>query len=582
MDHDYCTSNETVACQPHFSPRLVVSTMIWRIRFVVVLLLVLAVSTVTVDHSPTLPKSYDAVVDHGSNNNNNQLVHHPEPPTYFRRMAPQQQQPQPNRRHRRLNQERVREGDSARGGDAMHATSYAQRHQKYYTGSGSLGGGSSSSSSSASTSAGYRYYNYDDDATKDVHRRYRYYYSDSTFYTDISDVWLCLVTALVWAVWMISSFAASKQTSVGMSTDVMDERFYLQKDSVLLVRGHVREVLRTDNDGGFPTYTAVIDYIIEREQTHESIQIRKHFETQQALEQGFANVELLVLSEEPTHSILKEDFDQQIQEEQRVKELNNRRNNSTSYDDIEKNDPFGDILEGRYCNQKCKRMSTGFAAVLVLASLAGTIQVVCMMDPVVRWQGWISVCFGVALLLPAALLVHKCMVTVTRWQEQPEKQGYIVQSYTTTGTLATSNYHKTLNTNNNDSSTTLMQACMPPSCGGLLDDICDQTVTDNSRANTSKFPYSEAASYVVPEMSGCYFVHYPTNKTNRPKHRPPTHMSEEQSKDLERPFSTIHEVPSNDDGINEVSSTSTVSSISDDDPTENNAPIGIWNSDSST
>lgn len=584
--------------------------------------------------------------------------------------------PQPEKfRHRRLHQEE-REGDAARGGaidqqgQQQHVTSYAQRHQNYYYSSG--GGNNNNNGRSSNSNNAYgssSYYNYDDDyavgAKTGVHRRYHHNYdtSRSEFYTDLSDVWLCLLTALAWAVWMISSFVASKQAAgaaasynsyydadddhhAGYLSAVDTARFLNyydphKRDTVLLVRGHVREVSRTDfgycddshngnnnsegpNDGdmsGFPTYTAVIDYMIESEQTHESIQIRKHFETQQFLEQGFANVELLVLPEEPKHSILKEDFDQKIQEERRVKQLEqerrSRRNDGLSDADDTNNteaaknnsyDPLGDILEGRYCNQKWKRVSTGVAAVLVLASLAGTVQVVCLMDPEVRWQGWVSVCVGVTVLLPVALLVHKCLLAFARWQAlEPEKQGYIVQSYTATGTIVTNNNNNNTTTkaatilsgndNNRAATTTLMQECclMPPSCGGLLDEICDQPVTDGgSRSNsnnTSKFPYAEAASYVVPEMSGCYFVHYPTNdkmnnnsdnssrhmSRSRASNRSPSshyhHLSEGQETTiLSGPVvSTIHEAPSPSNNISalnhEISSTSSVSSISDDDPT---------------
>jgi hypothetical protein len=477
-----------------------------------------------------------------------------------------------------LTLDQQREGDAARGGGDKHVTSYAQRHQNHY----STG---SSSSSSNSGSVGYRYYNYDDDAVPSVRRRY---HRNSEFYTDLSDVWLCLLTALGWAVWMISSFVSSKKCARGgmLSTEAMDERFYQQKDNVLLVRGHVREVSRTDNEGGFPTYTAVIDYIIESEQTHETIQIRKHFETQQALEQGFANIELLVLPEEPTHSILKDDFDRQIQEEKQVKLLEQERQNrrkNMSYDTADDRDPLEDILAGRYCNQKCKRLSTGVAAVLVVASLGGTVQVICLMDPALRWQGWLSFCVIVTLLLPAALLMNKCMMACTRWQEQPEKQGYIVQSYTTTGTVVTSgnnnNISKTPN-GSNDGSISLIQACMPPSCGGLMDDICDQTVTDGSSRNpttAARFPYAEVASYVVPEMSGCYFVHYPTEKNSRShKHHRSSHLPPEQTTVLHRPVSTIHEVPTPND---DISSTSTISSISDEDPVE--ISTDLWHANSS-
>jgi hypothetical protein len=493
--------------------------------------------------------------------------------------------------HRRLNQER--EGDAARGGgidgkDNKHATSYAQRHQYHYSGSSSSSSSSSSStgtSSSALFSSSYYKYDDDGDSGNQIHRRY--HYNQGRFSTNLSDVWLCLLTALGWSVWMISSFQASRHqknhhrflAAAGTGTlDAAvagtDARFY--DDSVLFVRGNVRDVLLADHGGGvMPIYTAIVDYIIEREDTHECIQIRKHFDTSQVLEQGFANVELLVLPGEPTQSILKEDFYQQVEEERRAAKMMEDRakrrgigmddENATKPD----NDTLGDILEGHYC--KWKRVSTCFASLLVLASLAGTVQVVCLIDPDKRWQGWVSFCIGVALLLPLALSIHKFMVACTRWHEQPEKQGFIVQTYTTAGAHS-SRYD----------SSSLQQACMPPSgyCGAMYSDSnargaddmgdLDNDVAGNERRRRKPPTYAEVASYIVPEMSGCYFVHYPTHHSkmsSRSNHGRPV----EDGSALCTIRNTTPNGPNDlqqDESNNDILSTSSVSSISDQDPNE--------------
>ena len=189
--------------------------------------------------------------------------------------------PQPEHfRHRRLHQER--EGDAARGGgideqqQQQHVTSYAQRHQNYYSSGGNSNNNGNTNSNNAYGASSY--YNYDDDYSSGaskrnngVHRRYPHNYYDrsnsSEFYTDLSDVWLCLLIALAWTVWMISSFVASKQAAAAsyncyynadgndhaVSMSARDRARFLQyydpdkkRDTVLLVRGHVREVSRTD------------------------------------------------------------------------------------------------------------------------------------------------------------------------------------------------------------------------------------------------------------------------------------------------------------------------------------------------
>jgi hypothetical protein len=188
-----------------------------------------------------------------------------------------------------------------------------------------------------------------------VHRRHV-----GRYYTSLGDVLFCLVMALAWTVWLLSSFIKS------------DLRKY-QHESVL-VRGHVLHVsVEEDSLGtGIPTYKAIIDYMVppvteipihplsttagagmsgrsivlpqppppqssegdaakpgtgtsgagagmespsfhqivdSRRQGSCDIQIRKQFETSHLLTEGFANVELLVLPHEPTYSVIKEDFD---------------------------------------------------------------------------------------------------------------------------------------------------------------------------------------------------------------------------------------------------------------------------------
>jgi hypothetical protein len=88
---------------------------------------------------------------------------------------------------------------------------------------------------------------------------------------------------------------------------------FLTLSPLRTISGNVREVsIEDDSLGtGIPTYHALIDYIItvRREAEQARIQVRKSFQTQHLLQQGFANVELLVLPEEPTSSVLKGKLD---------------------------------------------------------------------------------------------------------------------------------------------------------------------------------------------------------------------------------------------------------------------------------
>jgi len=213
------------------------------------------------------------------------------------------------------------------------------------------------------------------------------------YYSRLSDVVLCLLMALLWTVWMLSSLVRSDLSRY-------------QKDSVL-VHGHVLEVsVEEDSLGtGIPTYKAVIDYMVKpSSSTKNTVQVRKHFETQQLLQEGFANVEILVLPQEPTYSVLREEFQQQVEEHKE------------------------DEQEAFIRQNWCKRISMAFAAFLVFLSLTGSVQVVVRLDPLIRWKGWALLLSGVVFLLPAGLLVHRAMYALQRVMEwQSAKAGVIIR-----------------------------------------------------------------------------------------------------------------------------------------------------------
>ena len=192
-----------------------------------------------------------------------------------------------------------------------------------------------------------------------------------------------------------------------------------------------------------------------------------------------------------------------------------------------------------YDQYQWKRLSLFFAVLLVLASIIGTGHVVSRMDPTKKYLGWISFWIGLLLLFPAALYVHKIMIACHRWSEsEPEKQGYIVQSSTITSfnnnndidTLEpiNSTYRKT--TANTSIPTglpnmmTLADACMRPSYSEMMDDICDPHCSNHTLTTTTANPLitpksrttiQTEFSYMVPELSGCYFINYPKKDHHR-------------------------------------------------------------------
>jgi hypothetical protein len=255
-------------------------------------------------------------------------------------------------------------------------------------------------------------------------------------------------------------------------------------------------------------------------QPPESLQIRKEFDTRIELEPGFANVELLVLPEEPTLSILKDEYEEQMRLA--------RTKNANTYSDIDHDNADVDdedeiiLLDG----SQCKRLSTALAAILVFASLAGTIQVVSLMEPDRRWQGWLGLCGGVALLLPCAVLMHKLIKVFTAYQEPSAKQGIVIDGVLT-----------------KPENSMLAEACLAPSS------CCD----DERQLNN-------VASYMAPESSGCYFIRYNTSKRTTPAYPPGAIATTAAAAAADGTDSSL--VSSHD----LVSSNSSISSLSDDSP----------------
>ena len=121
--------------------------------------------------------------------------------------------------------------------------------------------------------------------------------SQSNSKTTLLDVWLCLACALGWSIWLISS----KQPP--------QELVFEQQESAKAM-GHVLQVsLGEDSLGtGIPVYYAVVDFVAQGASDEEHIQVRKVFTSKSLLEEGFANVEVMYLVDDPTTAVLMEDF----------------------------------------------------------------------------------------------------------------------------------------------------------------------------------------------------------------------------------------------------------------------------------
>jgi hypothetical protein len=314
--------------------------------------------------------------------------------------------------------------------------------------------------------------------TNAAHRQKR---AVNDYYSKLSDVWMWLLMALMWAVWMLSNIIKAA-----------DHKERYQKDSVL-VRGHVLHVSMGEMDSlgtGIPTYVAVIDYMIETQGSQDqpnSIQIRKHFATQQRLCEGFANVEILVLPEEPTNSVIREDWEKEME------------------DDMSETDI------SLWNRAWCKRLVIFLAGILVLTSVGATVTSVLRLDPLERHWGWISACLGISLLVPAALVVHRGLAAFQRSLEyQSERAGIVIRGPTgmTSGNIF--------------------------SCDAL--DVLDTTVCDDDLPSGGSTGHNSPLwkGIPLPGAAGCYSIQFPPKQRDYSKKKKSNHNDDDEEAKLRR------------------------------------------------
>jgi len=220
----------------------------------------------------------------------------------------------------------------------------------------------------------------------DHHKRNYYQFLDDDVRsrrntTSLSDVWLCLSCALGWTIYL----AHTRQPPQLL--------VFEQRDSSKAM-GHVLQVSLGEDDlgTGIPVYYALVDYVVEGESDEDHIQVRKVFTSKKLLEEGFANIEVLYLTDDPTTAILMEDFLDQ------KKERESQSPPSSVY--------FVVIYS--------------VAALLIGTSIFGAILAIHRLDDDLELYGWISLAVGVVLLYPCArLLYQSASYVLASFSERP-------------------------------------------------------------------------------------------------------------------------------------------------------------------
>lgn len=350
----------------------------------------------------------------------------------------------------------------------------------------------------------------------------------------LADVWLCYAFALGWSVWFLSSF---------LNTDLMR---FAESESVL-VHGNVREVsIEEDSLGtGIPTYHALIDYIIKRQTDAARIQVRKSFQTQHLLQQGFANVELLVLPEEPTSSVLKEDWQREVAAQEQAEEdiisiggfgdmgavvgggAGNTASNKKDHDNRRKKGKLSPANLSRV-DVWAKRTSLILSGVLVTASLIGAVQAVHrIQNERMALLGWVSVVVGSVLLWPLAMFTLKFVSALQRLARLPtEKSGIILKCDTNAQVGATINeeliytQHQDKDFYNGNISTRHVDNIQHVGVFEKLKNLEQPAIRECSGGETSDSAGAIGSDAVMPdqslneskEESACYFVKLPGQK----------------------------------------------------------------------
>lgn len=421
--------------------------------------------------------------------------------------------------------------------------------------------------------------------------------------TTLLDVWMCWVLAVAWASWMLGSFVKSELLRYGQGS--------------ITVKGNVRMVTLDEASlgTGFPVYKAVIDYMIpaqlcngrydnpamyppsgaaaaaaapgaaahpypvvpstfgastmelsdynSRDDATASrppgLQIRKEFETLHPLEQGFGNVELLVLHHEPTTSILKEDWEQQVLEE--MEESRSRRRASSKLGFCGCVHKFCRCLDGVCCgfgkdaygeHLIWKRVWIGFCLLMMLVSMGGCVLSVHKLPDDLRRLGWLCLCLASLLVIPVALVIRLSLTSVQRSVIPQGRAGIIVSdspSFSSTPTMK--NHRKASGTSNNNNqlqhaglvwgdakAQSEMPFCMDPS--DVLDvQVCEEDeVTSLEQTREQIQHQSSGEGFVVRLPGGVEGKASDVSEMSGNSHSAPLNPIEEPSDDNESGNST--------------------------------------------
>ena len=207
---------------------------------------------------------------------------------------------------------------------------------------------------------------------------------ETVTYTRLSDIFFCMAIALGWTVWLVAA-----------NVNPLVKRFATEG---ILIKGHVLQATCDVAGGsvsmGIPRYYALIDYVVEGPAGY-SMKVRKPFQTQHFLEVGFANVDILVLPDDPTSGVLQRDWEKDYQKA---------------------------ILQTESREIK-KKLSLSLGATLVLVTVVGAALAINHLPEDRKMYGWLIIAVSLVLMWPLATAIHFVSRSLQAFVSDPNQFG---------------------------------------------------------------------------------------------------------------------------------------------------------------
>lgn len=265
------------------------------------------------------------------------------------------------------------------------------------------------------------------------------------------------------------------------------------------------------------------------------------------MQQGFANVELLVLPEEPTSSVLKEDWEREVAAQEQAEEdlvsigafedigifggdASHGETGTSSRQTWDKGDSTPTAFSK--IDIWAKRVSLFFSATLVTASLIGAVQTVHRIpNEGEQLVGWIAVVIGACCLWPLSMFVLNVVSTCQRLGSLPSEKSGIILKCDTNAQIGTTINDTRHYKQHHDPDMANGRHLDKVGHEGLFNHLKtpkqgNTTTGQGDNSNRDTIMQTNALDQSISsDDSACYFVKLPSNKDGTKKNLDDSSMS---------------------------------------------------------